>query len=437
MEERRMPLTEGQEVFIQGSARDPYRVYMKGGVVVCTCPSWRNCKAPSVDLKHCKHTVKEMGTLPPYGVPAKNGGVVAPASAAASKAPAPVRLAPSGAGAPASPVEESPDDVLAAVFGKAPARPTTVVLDEVDPASPALVALEVGDRSIIAGDSSRGNCMLAHAWDWSSNLKGWFASTKWDGLRALYKRDPAVRGFWSRENGVTKKSNKFFAPDYLLAELPDFDLDGEFVKDGARGQFQETQSIVRSQDFNGRWKSIKYMVFDAPTLPGSFKERVRQLREWFDKNPHPHVILVEQTIIVDNDHIMQMLDAEEGIGGEGLMAKDPDSLYEVGKSPYMWKVKRFFDCEARVVGHTAGKKARAGTTGALECTTIACELQVGKKRVKVPEGVKFKVGSGLSAKEWSNPPPVGAIVTVRFLELTNANVPRNPSYTGVRDKKYW
>jgi DNA ligase-1 len=287
--------------------------------------------------------------------------------------------------------------------------------------------------SVVASSSSRGNCMLAHTWDGVQDLTGWLISIKYDGLRALY--DAQDQGFWSRENGVTKKSNRFYVPDFFLKGLPAFNLDGEFWE--GRGKFQSTMSIVRAQDKSDRWKQIKYMVFDAPTLPGTFKQRIATLKAYFAANPHPFVEVVDQTPCQNNAQLKFLLDAEEAIGGEGLMAKDPDSAYETGKSNHLLKIKNFFDMEARVIGHTAGKKGRKGTTGALECETIPTMLQVGGKQVQVPGGIKFSVGSGLSAKEWNNPPPKGALITVKFQELSEAKVPRFPSYVGVRDPKYW
>lgn len=38
-------------------------------------------------------------------------------------------------------------------------------------------------------------------------------------------------------------------------------------------------------------------------------------------------------------------------GGEGMMIKDPNSLYEGKRSDFLLKVKKFEDAEATVVGH--------------------------------------------------------------------------------------
>ena len=100
------------------------------------------------------------------------------------------------------------------------------------------------------------------------------------------------------------------------------------------------------------------------------------------------------------------------------MLRQPGSHYEIGRSTTLLKVKTFKDAEARVVGHVAGAGRHVGRVGAL-----ACEL---------PDGTRFSVGTGLSDDERRDPPPVGAVITFRYQELSDDGVPRFPSYVGVR-----
>ena len=77
------------------------------------------------------------------------------------------------------------------------------------------------------------------------------------------------------------------------------------------------------------------------------------------------------------------------------------------------------DAEARVIGHSRGAGKHAGRLGALE--------------VELADGTRFSVGTGLSDDERRAPPPLGTIITFRYQELSEAGVPRFPSYVGVRD----
>ena len=69
------------------------------------------------------------------------------------------------------------------------------------------------------------------------------------------------------------------------------------------------------------------------------------------------------------------------------------------------------------------------------CTCPAWRL--GALLVELADGTRFSVGTGFSDRERRDPPPVGAVVTFRYQELSEAGVPRFPSYVGVRDDVRW
>jgi DNA ligase-1 len=45
----------------------------------------------------------------------------------------------------------------------------------------------------------------------------------------------------------------------------------------------------------------------------------------------------------------------QNLGGEGLMLRQPGSLYVGKRSKTLLKVKTFYDAEAKVIGYEAGK----------------------------------------------------------------------------------
>jgi DNA ligase-1 len=63
------------------------------------------------------------------------------------------------------------------------------------------------------------------------------------------------------------------------------------------------------------------------------------------------------------------------VEGEGLMLRDPDSLYENRRSSSLLKVKTFYDDEAEVLGYKPG--------------TGRCQGMVGALRVRNTYGVEF------------------------------------------------
>ena len=87
------------------------------------------------------------------------------------------------------------------------------------------------------------------------------------------------------------------------------------------------------------------------------------------------------------------------MNGEGLMLKDPSSLYEGRRSESLLKVKKFDDDEAQVIGHEEG--------------TGRCENMLGAIRVKNKAGKEFKIGTGFDDSQRKHPPKIGATVTYK------------------------
>lgn len=248
--------------------------------------------------------------------------------------------------------------------------------------------------------------LLAHSWDQFTDLAGWWMSEKLDGVRA----------YWDGRRLVSRLGNAFVAPDWFLDGLPDHPLDGELW--GGRKRFQRTVSIVRRQDGGQEWKEIRFVVFDAPGLEKPFEERQHHCRQWLGEDSHQRFAVLAQERCRDLSHLRSELSRVEAQGGEGLMLRQPGSLYETGRSWTLLKIKSFHDAEGVVVGHQPGEGRHKGRLGAL--------------LLELPNGIRFSVGTGFSDAERADPPPLGSVVTFRYQELSDAGVPRFPSWVGVR-----
>lgn len=253
--------------------------------------------------------------------------------------------------------------------------------------------------------------LLAHPWDPSRDPTGWWMSEKLDGVRA----------YWDGADFISRLGNVYRAPAWFKAGLPRSPLDGELWS--GRKQFQRTTSIVRRQDAGNEWQAVSFVVFDAPALAEPFEKRLTALSELFATSPPKCAHLVEQEMCRGADHLARRLAEVEALGAEGLMLRQPGSLYEVGRSWTLLKVKSFMDAEARVVDHLPGAGKHAGRLGAL--------------LVEMPDGTQFSVGTGLTDREREEPPPVGSVITYRFQELSRDGVPRFPSYVGMREDAEW
>jgi DNA ligase-1 len=248
--------------------------------------------------------------------------------------------------------------------------------------------------------------LLAESWDNAADLSDWWMSEKLDGVRA----------YWDGKQFISRQGNLYHAPDWFVDGLPSLALDGELWID--RKKFQRTVSIVRRQDKSDLWKEVRFLVFDAPAANGGFEDRMAFLKDALGQSATRFATLHPHERCKGLEALRAELARVESLGGEGLMLRQPGSKYVAGRSATLLKVKSFRDAEAIVVGHQAGAGRHLGRMGAL--------------LVRLPNGTDFAIGTGFSDRERENPPVIGATVTFRYQELSDAGVPRFPSWVGVR-----
>jgi DNA ligase len=248
--------------------------------------------------------------------------------------------------------------------------------------------------------------LLAERWDNEGDLSGWWMSEKLDGVRA----------YWDGKQFISRLGNRYHAPDWFVAGLPDVALDGELWL--GRKKFQTTVSIVKRQDKSDHWKQVSFVVFDAPALDDPFEKRLKFVEAYIRKQKPAYAKAHVHEACKGVEHLRKELARIEALGGEGLMLRQPGSKYAVGRSATLLKVKTFHDADAKVVGHVPGKGKHAGRLGALE--------------VVLDNGIHFSVGTGFSDAERQKPPPVGSLITFRYQELSDGGVPRFPSFLRIR-----
>lgn len=348
-------LNEGDMVHIKGSGKNPYEVKKSGGVVSCSCPAWRNIGGP-IDVRVCKH------------------------------------------------IRQNID--------KACLLPQAHAMYDNKKAKPKKGAKNAPKKAPVKKDTAPP-VLLAHKWE-NEDPAGWWMSEKLDGVRA----------WWDGEKFLSRLGNVYHAPEWFKNLLPkNMVLDGELF--AGRGRFQQTVSAVRKLvPTDSEWLDVMYVVFDAPEHKGTFEERIEHLTAKFPEYASNHgggvgsVAVLKQSLCKNADHLAEYLAEVENFGGEGVMLREPGSLYEEGRSSTLLKVKSFFDDEAEVVKHIPGRGKHKGRLGA---------LQVRWK------GVDFKVGTGFSDAQRRNPPSIGSKVTFRYQELSKDGIPRFPSFVTARD----
>ena len=261
-----------------------------------------------------------------------------------------------------------------------------------------------------AGEAGAPSLLLANIYRDDIDLGQYWVSEKLDGVRA----------YWDGETLTSRNGNRFNAPPWFIEDFPRVALDGELWM--GRGTFERLSGAVRRQHpDDAQWRDITFMVFDLPSSPATFDGRLKRLREMFDANKSPHVALVEQFRVADHDTLMDTLNKVVAGGGEGLMLHRGSSRYTAGRTDDLLKLKTYEDAEAVVVGHVPGKGKFAGMLGAL--------------LVEMPEGRRFRLGTGFSNEERLEPPPLGAIVTYKHYGKTRNGLPRFATFLRTRDEK--
>ena len=251
--------------------------------------------------------------------------------------------------------------------------------------------------------------LLAEVYRDQVDVSRYLVSEKLDGVRAI----------WDGASLRFRSGKEINAPRWFLDGLPKRPLDGELWI--ARGSFDRLSGIVRRDvPDDAEWRQVRYMIFELPGAPGTFRERAEAMRQIARETNVPWLREIEQFPVVDRNSMQKHLKEVVRAGGEGLMLHRADALYETGRSETLLKVKPWDDAEAVVVGHLSGKGKYVGLTGAL--------------RVRTPEGVEFALGSGLSDAQRRDPPPIGATVTYRYRDLTNSGLPRFASFLRVRQE---
>lgn len=250
--------------------------------------------------------------------------------------------------------------------------------------------------------------LLAEVYAADIEVTQYWISEKFDGVRAQW--DGSTLRF--RGGGIVP------APSWFTVNFPAVPLDGELWI--ARGQFDLLSGTVRKlEPVDTEWRQVHYLVFELPGASGDFSDRIQQMQLLVEQAAVPWLKVVEQSRVADHAALKHRLDVMVRAGSEGLMLHRADAPYITGRNDALLKLKPWQDAEAVIVGHVPGKGKYQGMTGALQ--------------MEMPDGKRFRIGSGLSDALRHQPPPIGTRITYRYQDLTKNGLPRFPRYLRVRE----
>lgn len=264
--------------------------------------------------------------------------------------------------------------------------------------------------------------LLANKYNNGIDPTGYIASEKYDGIRAL----------WNGKDIKSRTNKVIHAPKEYIKYFPkNIALDGELFLN--RGSFEKTTSIVSKKiPVDNEWKNIKYMVFNIPSVNKKFTNRLNDLQKVISKSCKNYskcpLVRTQHVPIKNRNHMKTLYNDVLSKGGEGLMLRDPDSLYQQKRSKTLLKVKPSDDAEAIITNMIEGKGKDEGTMGAL------------KVHLKTNNSKKFKIGSGFTSKLrknfWSKKNTfIGDTVTFGHKGLTSKGIPRHPTFIRLRANK--
>ena len=217
------------------------------------------------------------------------------------------------------------------------------------------------------------NFMLADSMQTAEEIQKYFGKEliceyKLDGIRAqCHKKKDLIKIFTRRGN---ESSNSFPEIQASLREiLGDYIIDGEIIafKNGKPLPFSLLQHRLQRKEITERLiKEIPLTIFIYDILylngePLYKKTLVERKAALLGLKPSKRVRLLDYRYITTQEEIEKMFDESISQGYEGLMLKDPMSIYTVGKRGKNWvKLKKEFDTLDTVIvaserGH--GKRA--------------------------------------------------------------------------------
>lgn len=143
-----------------------------------------------------------------------------------------------------------------------------------------------------------------------------------------------VRAYWSGSKLWSRYGNELDVTEEFTRGLPLFPLDGEIWM--GRGNYGQLLGILRSKVNLMEYKDVGYYLFDLPGSTAPFEERYQQLKK-LSLPSHVHIVNN-----IECENMKQFFTNLESVlekGGEGLMLREPRSLYIVGATSSLLKVK--------------------------------------------------------------------------------------------------
>ena len=248
-----------------------------------------------------------------------------------------------------------------------------------------------------------------------------FIQPKLDGVRAIGLNNQLY----------SRNGNVFPTLNHIKKEMEDnkeqLILDGELYTDDIN--FEKIVGLVRKNNKTKQEEidslKIYYNIFDYIDSKLTFENRLKNLKNFIQKHNFQYLKLVNTEICKNKEEVEFYLDKYIKEGYEGLILRNKNGLYEENKRSYnLQKLKKFKDEEFKIINYTTPSEGKE-----VGCVIWECVTKEGKKFSVRPEG-NYNERKKLykQGKKY-----IGKMLTVRYQELTNENIPRFPVGICIRD----
>src|SRR5690349_20423608 len=127
-----------------------------------------------------------------------------------------------------------------------------------------------------------------------------------------------VRVYWDGSKFLSFYCQEIAVPEPFKAGLPSIPLDGMLWI--GRGLNKKLIDMISTKDSD--WKSVYLYIFDLPSSEERYEERMASLLK-LSLPRHARVHKTEKCQSME--HVQQILESVLTAGGEGIMAREPNS----------------------------------------------------------------------------------------------------------------
>ena len=247
---------------------------------------------------------------------------------------------------------------------------------------------------------------LMLALDDENEIKKWgsiICEEKYDGVRVIAFVSGNEVKFYTRAFNEIPNNYLEKISEECLALIKNSGLQGEWFFDGELTDLNrksvsgKVTQMLKGKPMNSIGDDLIYNVFDledADTLKSGkgiipFNVRRSTLEGVFNTYKTSSLVLADSFLTKEKEDIYAYYNKIVANGGEGVILKNPEHVYECKRSKNWIKLKEVNDCDLVITGWYPGEGKREGFIGG-----FYCEDKSGT--------IKVKVGAGFTDKDLEN-----------------------------------